>query len=312
MKRFIILISAMVFPFLFGGVINACYVEGYVYCDTNQNGFIDEGDDPLVGVIVQAADLNGWSGQATTDSSGYYTIHDPYFPYTLTMNLDETTLPGDAIFVDPPQNEVILNPTPDVDVYYQDWLVDSATCRGEGKCWLTGGGVKFESITGTDMAQKGPKDSLGGNVYPGCNEDSGDGGQWNHIAHILKLHFQGWTIHVETCGNVADHEPGSDSPVTPYNYIEFSGTGTLKGIHGNKVDYGTVNFFARAEDRNEPGSKEANAGAYIDKYFLYVFDSEGTKLLLIDGDGIPATVDPVTITGGNLQIHISSCDDPPE
>jgi len=55
----------------------------------------------------------------------------------------------------------------------------------------------------------------------------------------------------------------------------------------------------------------AKAGAYIDRYFLRVFDGSGKTLLLIDGDGNPATVDPITITGGNLQLHVSSCDDPP-
>jgi hypothetical protein len=68
-----------------------------------------------------------------------------------------------------------------------------------------------------------------------------------------------------------------------------------------------VQFFGRAEDRNEPGSSGAKDGALVDRYFLSVFDGAGAKLLLIDVDGNPATVDPVTITDGNLQIHISSC-----
>jgi len=117
------------------------------------------------------------------------------------------------------------------------------------------------------------------------------------------------------CGNVEGIPPGSESPVTPYNFIEFTGTGTLKGIKGNKVDYGTVYFFGRCEDRNEPGSNGQRDGAFKDRYFLHVYadpgNPAGSTLLLVDVDHNPATVDPVTITDGNLQIHVSSCDNPP-
>ena len=111
------------------------------------------------------------------------------------------------------------------------------------------------------------------------------------------------------CGNVAGIPPGSTSPVTPFNFIEYQGTGILKGVGPNKADYGIVTFFARAEDRNEPGSEAGgnNGGDTIDRYFLRVVDGGGTVRLLVDGDGNAATVDPITITGGNLQIHISSC-----
>jgi hypothetical protein len=190
----------------------------------------------------------------------------------------------------------------------------SATCSSEGgQCWLTAGGVKFSPITGTLLAeikQNGPTDNVGGNVYPGCNSTSGDGGNWNHIAHS-KLHFQGTDIQVVRCGNVPGIDPGSGSPVTPFNFIDFQGTGTLKGIQGNKDDYGTVCFFAHVEDRNEPGNENAllpDGGALVDRYFLNVYDcSTHNSLLLVDMDGNPATIDPITITGGNFQIHISSC-----
>jgi hypothetical protein len=179
-------------------------------------------------------------------------------------------------------------------------------------CWLTGGGTKFEAAIGAWLAEHGPSESFGGNVFPSCDPDPGNGGSWTHISHGRKLHFHGTDIETVNCGNVAGIPPGSESPVTPVNFIEFQGFGTLKGIHGNKVDHGTVFFFARAEDRNEPGSKGAKAGAQVDRYFLHVFDANGNTLLLIDGDANPSTVDPVTITGGNLQMHASSCDDPPQ
>jgi hypothetical protein len=189
---------------------------------------------------------------------------------------------------------------------------DSATCETMevGQCWLTAGGVKFSPLVGGNLAEyRGPKDNVGGNVYPGCSPDAGDGGSWTHIAHREKLHFHGTDITVFECGNVHGIEPGSESPVTPYNYIEFTGTGTLKGIHGNKDDYGTVCFFARAEDRNEPGNEKAlgvDGGDDIDRYFLSVYecDDMDDELLLFDN----GNREPETITGGNFQIHISSCD----
>jgi hypothetical protein len=82
------------------------------------------------------------------------------------------------------------------------------------------------------------------------------------------------------------------------------GTGTLKGIGGNKADFGTVFFFGRAEDRGEPGGG-------VDRYFLNVYtdasDPVGSSVFVVDIDGDPATVDPIPIRSGNLQIHISSC-----
>ena len=198
-------------------------------------------------------------------------------------------------------------------------------CPCPEKCWLTGGGVKFEPILDMNMAtankgQNGPVISLGGNVNPGCSPTAGEGGNWNHIDHKAKLHFQGTQIEVVECGNIPEsiRPPGSDSPKTPFNYIEFQGTGTLKGISGNKVDYGTVYFYARAEDRNEPGSKEKLPSNFIDRYWIRVFDAQGNTLYLFGNDVVNpdtrcaddsfACTDTIAITGGNLQLHVSSCD----
>ena len=53
----------------------------------------------------------------------------------------------------------------------------------------------------------------------------------------------------------------------------------------------------------------AKDGEDVDRYFLHVYSGD-TTLLLLDVDGDPETIDPITITGGNIQIHASSCDDP--
>jgi hypothetical protein len=188
-------------------------------------------------------------------------------------------------------------------------------CAVPEACWLTAGGPKFSRDLGLPAGENGPRHVWGGNVYPGCSSTAGGGGSWNHISYSNRLHFHGTDIVVLRCGNVPGIVSGSESPVTPFNFIEFKGFGWLKGIKGSKVDYEKVYFFARCEDRNEPGSNGAKDGADVDRYFIHVFadpgDPVGSSLLLLDVDGDPTTIDPVTITGGNMQLHVSSCDDPP-
>lgn len=321
-NKYIKTICAVLGAFVFvSAPAYAWHVKGKVLCDVNQSGSIDSGDQPLSAfgfpdVLVNAVDSKGGYYSAITDATGYYFIGLPDFPETYTETLDLSTLPNDVSIIQPPGGQYNFELT-DTTVYVKrDWLVDSSVCHPVAeKCWLTAGGVKFSSISRTSMAEHGPRHNLGGNVFPGCDPDPGNGGQWNHLAHPEKLHFLGTDIHTVSCGNVAGIEPGSESPVTPYNFIEFKGTGRLTGIRGNKVDHGMVYFFARAEDRNEPGSHGAKAGEDIDRYFIHVFSDPanpvGTTLLLVDANGDASTVDPVTISGGNLQLHISSCDKPP-
>jgi hypothetical protein len=84
------------------------------------------------------------------------------------------------------------------------------------------------------------------------------------------------------------------------------GTGSLKGIAGNKTNKAEVCFVARAEDRNEPGSTGQNDGAYKDRYFIRVLDCATSAQLLVLEQTTGAG-DPITITDGNMQIRISSC-----
>jgi hypothetical protein len=286
----------------------AWFVKGYVYCDQNGSGTGDDGDLPFPGMSI-AVTGTGFSAQTTTDSSGYYYVDLPNVPgsYTITA-----AAPNGAQALPPTVNPANITLTTSVMTATVHFLFDSRACSTTqpSACWLTGGGAKFSTITNTLLAEKGPQHSFGGNVNPSCDSDPGDGGQWNHIAHAMKLHFQGLHIEVVQCGNVPGIPAGSESPQTPYNFIEFRGTGTLKGIKGNNVDYGPVTFYARAEDRNEPGSSGAHDGALIDRYFLRVVDGNGIVRLLIDGDADANTVDAVPITDGNLQIHISSCSVP--
>ena len=118
---------------------------------------------------------------------------------------------------------------------------------------------------------------------------------------------------VDRCGNVPGIPPGSTSPKTPVNFIEFHGTGIFIGAHGNKkVD---VCFNGHYEDRSEPGSLGQPNPVKKDYYFLRVYtdcnNPVGSTVLLVDVDGNPATQDPTAIFHGNLQIHISGCDKAP-
>ena len=231
----------------------------------------DEGALPLGGVQVNvvSTDGGGFSGSTTTANTGLYHLELPNVPGAYRATL---VVPNGGSVVNPASGQFLFSTSNATFEIHADWVVHSSACSNIG-CWLTGGGAKYSAITGTSLGQIGIKNNFGGNV---------DG-----------------------------IPPGSTSPVTPFNFIEFRGTGTLKGIKGNKVDYGTVYFFGRCEDRNEPGSNGQRDGAGKDRYFLHVFSSLGnpigTTLLLVDVDGNPATIDPVTITDGNLQIHVSSC-----
>ncbi|TMB93560.1 MAG: T9SS type A sorting domain-containing protein [Chloroflexi bacterium] len=174
-----------------------------------------------------------------------------------------------------------------------------------GKCWLTGGGQSFDS--------DGHLHSYGGVVNPGCSPTAAGGGNWNDLDHTTGAHFKGETIVVDVCGNVPGIPPGSSSPKTPFNFIEFHGTGTFISGHGNKrVD---VCFNGHYEDRHEPGSLGQTDDAKKDRYFLRVYtdcnNPVGSTVLLVDVDGNPGTQDPATIFHGNLQLHISGCDKAP-
>jgi hypothetical protein len=288
------------------GTAQAWHVIGTIYCDANLNGVIDSGDLPVSGLTVTVTGVDN-------SFTGSYVAGELYGAGTWVVSLPDT--PGTYKVSVAGNTSPIINPT--TMTFSLTWenfatrfdiLLDGQGCT-ELKCWLTGGGVKFSNITKTQLAEKGPQHNFGGNVNPSCSGEPGEGGQWNHISHKTNVHFQGNAIEVVRCGNVADIPPGSTSPVTPFNFIEYQGTGTIKGIQGNKLVSTPVTFFARAEDRNEPGGTAGgnNDGAYVDRYFLRVVDGNGVTQLLVDTDAAPATVDPVTITGGNLQIHISSC-----
>ena len=288
------LLVAFTLLLLSGGTALACHLEGRIVCDPL--GLPIAGATVVVtgGTLAEPA-----IGQ--TDSEGYYTV---WLPDVLPATYLATVQVSQGTVVEGPQSFTVAEPTGAASV---SWTVTGAPgCEALG-CWLTGGGAKFSTVAGINVAERGPKVNFGGNVNPSCSPLPGDGGQWTHVDHSLKLHFQGRHVVVDRCGNVSGIPPGSTSPVTPYNFIEFSGTGRLSGISGNPVAYDLVCFSARAEDRNEPGSSGVRDGARKDRYFLRVYDCAAPAVTLLVLEATPGASDPVVITDGNLQLHISSC-----
>ena len=309
MKKSLLTLCAAALLALSAAPALAWHLEGRVYCEGT--GLT------MSGVTLHVTSTDGgtpFSEYVTTNDIGYYFTWLPDTPRCFRV---EPVLGTGETVATPAAGFVEFCTTEANSAINQDWVLKSPRCGagGDALCWLTGGGAKFSAVTGGNVGDAGPRHSFGGNVNPGCSPTAGEGGQWNNVAHGARLHFQGRAIEVLRCGNVDGIPPGSDSPVTPFNYIEFQGTGTLKGIKGNKVNHPLVYFWGRCEDRNEPGSNGQRDGTLKDRYFLNVYsnpaDPAGSSLLLVDVDGNPATTDPLTITDGNLQIHISSCDSPP-
>lgn len=288
------------------GSANAWHLSGQLQCP---NGVKFEN----IRISVSGTSCDGaFSDSTFSDADGVFVIRLPDCDGSYTATLDVASLPPGTTLVGPAS--VDFKTTVASDSFVAEFTLDGDKCGG--RCWFTGGGAKIDPLIGIPTGHKGKWISFGGNVNPGCSATAGDGGNWNHIDRFVNLHFQGRAIQVTACGNVTPPPPpGSTSPKTPFNFIEWTGTGTLKGIQGNKLATTPVYFSARTEDRNEPGTKASNAGAGIDRYYLHVYlnpnDPNGTTLLLVNGNVDPSIVDPIEIDDGNFQIHISSCDNPP-
>lgn len=297
------------------GTAWACHVEGTVRC-------YPEGL-PLGGITVnvfEAGTGNVIATSTTADDGTYYVLIKP----------DGTIPPGLFVTLDLPSGASFVNPAGPVALTtentFLDWAVDAPELCGNLGCWLTAGGAKINPLTNITLAEKGPKINFGGNVNPGCSPTAGDGGNWNHLDKTFNYHFQMSAIQVLRCGNVDGIPPGSTSPVTPYNFIEWKGQGrAVKPINADITKGSPVCFYARAEDRNEPGSNGARDGALKDRYYIGVFECDGSGLpdltkaplyylsLIDPGTGLLTPPDasgfapPIPITDGNLQLHVSSC-----
>jgi hypothetical protein len=179
------------------GAALAWHVDGHIYCD---------GGLPISNLTVSVVsnDGAGFTGQAATDEFGYFLINLPEVPgcYTVTPLLGPGASP-----ITPPSGSFDFCTTDGDFLINQSFVISAPNC-GQGACWLTAGGAKFESVDNLRSGTNGPDDTWGGNVNPGCSPTAGDGGSWNHVAHGVKLHFHGQAIQVVRCGNVDGIPPG--------------------------------------------------------------------------------------------------------
>ncbi len=292
-------------------VANAWDTGGYVFCDANQNGQIDNGDSPLTGVLVVVTNVSGTYSNAnfTGSPDGGFVLELPAMPDSYVEYLHPLTLPSDAQVVVP--NGGVYAFTLDgtsMSNFLGNFLVSSASCTNgtpppppppsvsSNECCL-----KARGTIGCNTAPKGHKKSnvqfvFEGTTLPACGSTNGDSGEWDIVATALKLHFQGSVFEIVNCG--ATQPTSGPDPA----FIEFQGAGTLMGICGNKTNYGVVSFYARAEDNG-------HARKTPDRLYFRVDMADGTTVLLISGDtSNPLNIVPVAISAGDLKISTSCCE----
>lgn len=271
---------AAVAAFILGAasIASACPVTGKVVCKGTEVG--------IAGVVVTMVHTDGTVYTATTDAGGAFT--EGIYGGTWDVSLDLGVAGGGTV-AEPPMTcatGVVLSlPTYEVEA---PWCGTPTS-----PCWMTAGGAKFDPVSELRLASRGPRISFGGNVAPSCDLTPGNGGQWNHVDHGAKLHFQGFDITEVACDGVP-----TNSPAAPVNHITFRGTGRVQGIASNAVpaSYANVCFVAEAIDWQEPATKTAP----IDQYFIRVWDCNGTGANILM---LGTSEAPITITEGNIQIH---------
>ncbi len=295
------------FDFTQDFVISGCACATSAIPELNGHVFCQGTNQPLPNVSIQVTSTDGGTFNVTvvTDASGFFRVELPAPPGCFEADI---LLASCDTAVSPSGGGFDFCTTDSTLLFTQDFVVSGCSCTAPpppttGTCWLTGGG---QCERGDELF------SYGGNVNPGCSPTAGQGGQWTTTDMLTRLHFEGIAIEVVRCGNVEGITPGSRSPATPFNFIEFRGTGRVFGVHGNKAKFPSVFFFGRAEDRHEPGSHGQRDAQLKDRLYLNVFTNEsdpaGSSIMLIDQDDDPATIDPIPVLHGNLQIHDSGCD----
>jgi hypothetical protein len=167
-----------------------CGLSGYVFCDVNQNGEIDEGDTPFSGVGILIDGVQPATPTFTDANGFYYVLEDYYVCKAETVSLDLATLPADVTFINTLTNEVDYTRQTNFEQY---WLVDSATCREEvvGACRMTGGNATVSPFIGTDGLETWTYDfkSLGSDFYIttggqiGAPSGGEPRGHWTHTQH---------------------------------------------------------------------------------------------------------------------------------
>jgi hypothetical protein len=281
MRNLLALFSLIAFILLGVGVANAWYVKGFVYCDDNQNGVIDEGDRTFAGVDVNVVNESGtWSGSDTTRDegacvgAGYYYIRLPDIPdrYILTLDESDPDLPSDAIYIIP-QGGVYYFEATDTEWYFRfDWLIDSVICHdcnGDcDACRVTAGGNKDgiycpvlrngdpdDDYCETDMTSNDITHTWGGQAGAPPRID----GNWTHkfLDKRTRPHDK-FTFHSNELFFIQCSDPGAycqPARPAPNRQIDFAGIGRFTNTHGafRAAPDGYLCFKVHLEDIGEPG-----------------------------------------------------------
>jgi len=311
MKQIRTLLLATAFG-LWASAATAHHIAGSVVCTDTTPA------TPLSGVTVtlQGA-LNTVTGTTAADGTFFIslpTVTDTYI-VTITPPAGLTiTSPASGQYSVPIFANGVGGPDQFNDAHFQ---LTGCVTPPPTACWMTAGGVKFEPLANEFLAEvntgNGPNDTWGGNVYPSCSAFPGDGGHWNHVAHRLKLHLNGQIQRVIECGNVPGTEPGTDSPECDVNFIHWEGWGTISPINGGNTGKKVpVYYEAKVEDRAEPGNLKGakNQPDDVDRYYLKVWflNADQTIGAPVPGFEFGTYAAPIQVTGGNLQLHCTSCD----
>jgi hypothetical protein len=289
--RLIAIFLPVAFTLLAVGSASAWNASGHVYCDANQDQVVDTLDLPMEGVFVDIESTTGpFTASVTTDSAGSFFTSLPDFPDSYRESLDETTLPSDATFIDPPVNEHLFTTSeftaPDV----RNWLIDSATCRdGDAVgCRVTGGGNDTAGIDpaggwdgslaeGTSKRQNNTVNryTFGGQAGANTGQQPQPKGEWTH--HQQSGPDGSFLFHAGTAsappGTEIDvivcSDEGYCSPArpAPNKQIDFAGVGTFRNIKNPSSPLASVVpgdsyhwFEVHIEDLGEPGNESPPKG----------------------------------------------------
>jgi hypothetical protein len=318
MKKLILLLSCGLLLPALAGTSKAATVTGFVLCDANQNRMFDTNDVGIPNVQIVVTNENGsFSNSTVTAANGFFSLQIPNFDplaerrdplsqvYVETLKA-ATLPPGSTILLPTPITNLIATPAYFIDFAADltnlvftsgsgrstngNWLINNPDCQTEsGNCRLKGDGV-IRSQT-----RNRPDHTFAGTIFSRTSPTMVRGGEWVDVAHNLNLLFRSTQVESVRCGDLAGAP--SNRRMHKASFIEFSGTGTLKGIGNNRVKFNPVMFTARAEDHDESATG-------VDRYYLRVFTPDGITRLLVSGDlSNPTNIVTVPISSGELEIQ---------
>ncbi len=278
-------------------VANAWDTSGYVVCDANQNGQIDANDSALSGVLVVVTNVAGTYSNAnwTAASDGGFVIDLPNQADTYVEYLHPLTLPSDARVVLPSGGvyQFTLDSVTQSN-FLGSFLISSSLCASNTPPPppTVNSNLFCLKAEATICGGRGkPLYVVAGEVSP-VNGGTNACGEWAVVASASKLKFLGRPV------DIVDEGQDTDANGSVYKYMEFEGTGTLKGFGGCRANYGVVSFYARVEDHGKCRTTP-------DSIYFRAYLADGTTRLLISADSNnPLNVAPVNISKGNVELSV--------